>query len=715
MNNKLTKIALTRLGLVVVVKREVVKGQPGVVVGGALNASLMQIGYYIDNWQEVGSLTKEHFNNIVDVLLKEKGGDVKYVPLFANFPDEVPNDFQYLLNRIIALYGYEVEQFKKGSYGADPVTQLQDEELYEAVVKEQKEKGVDRVGVWKKLEAVSYEEAVARLIDWVNALLMSKTPVQESLWEDCYEVLEVYTEQQNKELKEVLSKVTVKETLVRLAYREWLKDGTTGLLTTATDLLRLLALSMGQDITLTQPIKLKGMKLSKGKRRAIMELLNKDKNLEEQLQQYRGLWLSIASFLHPGDFAKKNRFNKVVEAFDALRNKRLKTFESKVNNALTTKDKLDLLVKRPSLLIRKLSMYGDEAAPYILTIDPAEVSLPLLLQAKSALAYKDVRTVVNKIGKTYNVESSKSPKSNELDRELEKLIVKKLEGTYEELRGRKVWLDKALTKTIIPLHERKKSSGLLSPARGTRIPLDKQYSTLRVFLYWHQRDELTDLDLSLLKVNSEFKVSGHLSWNNYGSDETLKHSGDVVNAPYGATEFIDINLTSAVFENCYGAVTILKYGGEDFNSLLTCHSGWMLRKDCSSTEVLFDPKTVANKVDVKSNAKNWIPFIIDFEHRELIYVDVYTEGKRTIESIKHLPKLIEGLTKYCQYRPTYWQLIDYYLKSNAAVLTTDRSDADITIGIDDSCDINVNSLVGVQTLTIFDLLKTDIVNKVEHI
>jgi hypothetical protein len=140
-----------------------------------------------------------------------------------------------------------------------------------------------------------------------------------------------------------------KKAVVINTLNEWINNSTTGLLTTPTDLLRLLALSKEQDITLTKHINLKGLKLSKAKRRAIMELLNKTADLEEHLQQYRGLWLSIAAYLHPGDFAKRQSFNKVVKAFDDLRNKRLKSFDSKVVNALTTQDKLE--VKSDSLII----------------------------------------------------------------------------------------------------------------------------------------------------------------------------------------------------------------------------------------------------------------------------------------------------------------------------------------------------------------------------
>ena len=702
MDKNLTKIALTRLNVIPVVKGT------NLNLGLSLNAELLQLGYLIDNWKEIGSLTKEEFNNIVTVLIANKGADVDYVPLFANFPDDVPDDNKYLLNRVLSFLGYELKEFNEWKFGADPISQLQIEELYNKVIVKERGKKSDCGGLYTSLKAVSYEETEKLLVEWVRKLLFSSVSVQEFLWNDCNYVLDNCDSKLVSELTKDFKKINVKETQVRLSLKQWVENSSTGLLTTPTDLLKLLALSRGQDVSLTKPVRLKGLKLSKAKRRSIMELLNKSVDLEEHLQQYRGLWLSIAAYLHPGDFAKRQLFNKVVKAFDDLRNKRLKSFESKVVSALTVKEKLELLSSKPSLLIRKLSQLGDDAEPYLkkaISKDDGKLSISLLLQARSALTYKDVRTVVNKLGKTYNVEPSKQTVSYKLVNTLDEAITNKLTGHFWlELESKKVWLDDSLKRVIIPLHERKKSEGLLKIARGTRIPLTKEL--LRVFVYWKQREKPTDLDLSFVKLDLDFKVLGHLAWDSYGKEESLKHSGDIISAPLGATEFVDINLARG-FKDCYGAVVVIKFGGEEFSELESCHAGWMIRESYRSETKLFDPKTVQNKVEVRSDTKNWIPFIVDFNTNELIYVDIYLSGERTIQNIKHLPKLVEALTKYWLYRPTYHQLINYYLKANNAVLTKERQEADITIGVDDSCNINVNKLVGSETLTIFDCLVKD--------
>jgi hypothetical protein len=54
---------------------------------------------------------------------------------------------------------------------------------------------------------------------------------------------------------------------------------------------------------------------------------------------------------------------------------------------------------------------------------------------------------------------------------------------------------------------------------------------------------------------------------------------------------------------------------------------------------------------------------------------------------------VAALVKYNQYRPNFGALAHWFKRANKAQLTL-RENADLTIGLDDDCTINVTQLVG---------------------
>ncbi|NQZ06424.1 MAG: cytoplasmic protein, partial [Algicola sp.] len=54
-----------------------------------------------------------------------------------------------------------------------------------------------------------------------------------------------------------------------------------------------------------------------------------------------------------------------------------------------------------------------------------------------------------------------------------------------------------------------------------------------------------------------------------------------------------------------------------------CYAGWMTRTHPNSNEI-FDPKTVAQKIDVRSPCRNVMPVVFDLVERTAIWVDMKT-------------------------------------------------------------------------------------------
>jgi len=679
----LNKIALVRLYYLINYPREKDLYQAKV-----LSFELGQLGFKVDNIEVYTSTTREEFASVVATLQEMRGDDVKYVPLFTRFPDDLPNDGEYLLRRILGFFG--INTFFDGTkFGANPISQMQQEELWKRATIAQANRLNDNHTEWIKLKLVSEEEAKQGLEKWALSLIYGLTPVKEALWEDIFTVLS------NLNLTIDIEKISVKETLARVAAQQWQSLGKI-VVKTPTDLLRMFAFIMGQDVSLAKPIDLKGLKLSKPQRREIMTFLSRCPALAEDLLRYERLWISLGRWLHPGDFVKQ--FPSVVKVFDDLRNGRIKSFEGLVINS---PNPLEKLLERPSLLLRKLSWLLKNHPPELIAESLLGLKnkidilpLPLLVTVYAAIEYDGERLAINKKGKSHTIDKRKPlPDVTPVLVALESLILTKLQGTKD---WSKVWIDPQLDNLVLPLQVRKQSDGLLNLARGSRISCDSK--VIRLFVYWQQNKEKTDLDLSVMRLDENFQYVGQVSWSGYGSGENIAHSGDIQSAPLGAAEFIDLRLTS--LKDSYIVPSIILFTGEKFSELRACYAGWMKREAVGSDTVTFDAKTVAEKVNVNQDSPNWVPFILDVKAKEIIYVDLYFKGRNTIESFEHFPAMVEALASYWRAKPSFANLARWYVRANNAILVEDRFDAETTIGMTDDCTINVLTLVG-QEVTSF--------------
>jgi hypothetical protein len=105
-------------------------------------------------------------------------------------------------------------------------------------------------------------------------------------------------------------------------------------------------------------------------------------------------------------------------------------------------------------------------------------------------------------------------------------------------------------------------------------------------------------------------------------DIDAAHSGDIVTAPHGACEFIDLDIESVVrYGGRYVVTALNSFSGQPYCELPECYAGWMLRRAPQSGEV-FEPQTVQQKIDVAANTRICIPVILDLVARQVIWADL---------------------------------------------------------------------------------------------
>lgn len=100
------------------------------------------------------------------------------------------------------------------------------------------------------------------------------------------------------------------------------------------------------------------------------------------------------------------------------------------------------------------------------------------------------------------------------------------------------------------------------------------------------------------------------------------HSGDIVDAPNGASEFIDLDIDVLVKKGVRYVVTSLNsFTWQPYCDLPECFAGWMARADTASGEV-FEPRTVVDRIDIASDTSICLPFLMDLVERRMIWADL---------------------------------------------------------------------------------------------
>ena len=402
-------------------------------------------------------------------------------------------------------------------------------------------------------------------------------------------------------------------------------------------------------------------------------------NITEDMLRNTGPWIRLGERLHP--FEYKKYYPKVYIAFDILRNDLpFATFNHKVEKALEEGKPLEALaelVARPGELARRLDhllRLSDEAGKSLILKNfeevAAKVSTPVLLQVmthfKHRNAYKDLRTFFPK-GSVAKVQAIK----NELPRLAIAICDRVVSACQEALVAHfktlgslgKVYLDDRLQNYLVPFSQRSASKALRTLVRGSRLDMPVG-DTIRFFLWWKEgtvngkATGRVDIDLSAIMFDSDWKFIEQISYTNLKSSKYRAcHSGDITAAPQGACEFIDLDIPSILkYGGRYVMMNVYSFSSQPLCDLPECLAGWMMRQYPGSGEI-FEPKTVADKVDLASDTRISIPVILDLETRQLLWTDIalkfnpedYISVEGNLSGVRLMGRAMTSLSKTTLY------------------------------------------------------------------
>lgn len=711
-------IALNRLNIITIAKGK------GLLKTEILTflSELAGLGYRVSNpelLQKADRSVFENYETTIKTLTEKRGGNVVYVPLFMGFPNKVPHGDAYFTKRIIGYAANYLGMVKEGvkldnnfvvpkwlfdlnEFGADPITQFQTKDIYTKAIKKLKGRKKDSHIEWIDLKLAYENEAEGALEQFLLQNLYAKSSIKEALHTDIIELLTVFgVNNINPAL------ITMKETQAFVLKSLWEKEEAEALKNiarTPTDLLRLFAALTETDISLAEKIKFP--KFARRHRRWILEVLEKSANLLEDLNRYRGLWIDLGRYIHPSEYQK--RFPKTAAAFDTLRNGKIITY-----NSLTEKwikeGSVELLMnhlsKREGVLGRKihelLRRFPNDTTLILTAFEKAaeKITLKNLLVLETyfkTINELEYRTVVNKKGRMIILPNNARHALTKIQLKAVLAIIqpalRKKIAAKGDWTGKNIWIDPILRDYTVPLQQRKASDGILTVGRGSQIKVDFD-KVLRLFIYWKNGTESTDLDLSVIQFDEDFVYQGHVSYTEL-ADDGIVHSGDITDAPIGAAEFIDISLKAVKKEVRYLAMQIYKYSGNNFSEIVS-HAGWMMRKSVSNDMKTFDIKTVVNKFDVSGASTAATPLIVDLKNETIIFTDLYVSGAslyNNVEgSVDNASQIGRELARFTKTRPNMYRLAQLHQKARNGQKVKEKELSDITFGLKD-CDYNVSDI-----------------------
>ncbi|MFE0642717.1 hypothetical protein ACFW2Y_14035 [Streptomyces sp. NPDC058877] len=389
------------------------------------------------------------------------------------------------------------------------------------------------------------------------------------------------------------------------------------LLDTVTDVLRLACALSGGDVTLHEPTRFRA--LSRPVRRGLLAGLDAvvaaNPAKLADVHAHREPFKRLGERLHPHEYP---RWPHAADVFAVARGeKTARSFDSRVEELLDAYDvtgALKLLKSAPGRLFRALDLLmriaADQEERDAVVAAAAEVapgvSGRVVLSVREHFHNREEETdapriFVNRRGRAWVARDHRPPiPAADRDR-----LIAALDA---EVRRRlqvpdRLLLDPDVLDVALPLSGRATAAGLGVLPRGSVSEVDGEL--LRFFVYWKQSEERTDYDLSALLLHDDYTTDSWLSYTALTAVGGV-HSGDVTEAPDGASEFIDLSLDRVRSTFIVPQVNI--YAGEGFEEVEESFFGFMLRGGEQKGRP-FEPRTVRMKSDLRGTGRVALPLV----------------------------------------------------------------------------------------------------------
>lgn len=582
------------------------------------------------------ALNTEKLKKISDTFLevvRKFKSDNAYTVFYRNFPEEVVNLSEmetYFLQFMHYLIGYLPE----------------DSEVTES--EENIETEPSEFVKLSHLKVVGETE----MFDLLKNLLSSNVTLSKTNLKDVLTLLKYCDE---KETKELMKQIKMKETLMTIAKVQFEKTGSTyAEFSTATDVLRFIAFLSGEELNS------KFIAFKYFKRPELNMLVSKLENVNyllDDMKRYRKLWRKF--FLMNGNRISFEKYPKVKQAADMLFGKfshitkkgKFELSRSRMNKMSDTEfeEFLSSFSKYSGDYIRNLlslvNRISEERVEKVLKyfLDAAkEANTRLLFQVCDRILNVkggEAGRVVNAKGNWLVLEETINISDTVLQKTAEAVSCAILEKLSEKEPLGKVWIDESYQNIAMTTSEKDSNSSLRPLTRGSVIPYSSEVDTLRFFVAWKNfKGNRVDLDLSAVKFDADFNHLGELAYYSH-NQKGMAFSGDITDAPQGALEYIDIFDIEKVKEDGtrYILMTVRSYNGYTYKEMGTAYAGVLelSKKEAKDKKNLYS-SAVRHGFSLSSNTQTVNTIIVDLEKSEYVWLDMNLPTNRERQTSNYL-------------------------------------------------------------------------------
>ncbi|MFV0132006.1 MXAN_6230/SCO0854 family RING domain-containing protein [Streptomyces sp. HMX87] len=198
-------------------------------------------------------------------------------------------------------------------------------------------------------------------------------------------------------------------------------------------------------------------------------------------------------------------------------------------------------------------------------------------------------------------------------------------------------LDSGLADLTVPFTERSTAKALVAVGRGSVQTLPAG-TVLRLFLHWTEpRGNRTDLDLSVAFFDAEWNFTGLCDYTSlvHGPDAAV-HSGDLTSAPapQGATEYVDLDLERLGERgDVYAVPLVFSYNNVPFEELPDAFAGFMALPAQGARDASYDPRAVRQRFDLAGGSRVCLPMVVDLDRRRALWTDTHLPSTGGFQSV----------------------------------------------------------------------------------
>jgi hypothetical protein len=575
-----------------------------------LDAALLQVGFKASKelLDHVSGLAQPaaYTRTIVDAVRGLVGDDVQHNPYFKDFPHGVPDTLEFWADCLRDALSRRVPDFHeigRGNLLALPrYGRLQ--HTYEEMLAAHDEllPSVKNHLTLLHLGGTLEEESRRLYLE----LATSPTPLGEADLQILAELAE--------QTSEFPDSVPMRENRAVLNAARMTRN-VAPVVDTVTDVLRIACQASGGDVTLAGPTRFRSFR--RPERRILLaaldEVVAENPGKLGDVPKRREVWKRLGERLHAHEF---DQWPHAQDVFAVARgDKTARTFAGRVEKAFQDNDirkAIEILGATPGQLLRQVDRLLRNTTEHEVVVEAVRAAAPevsgrvlcsLLEHLQNRGKPDSTRIFATRARRAWITDDTRQP--------LDPAAVEAVTGVLEDELVRRLpavselTVDPEALDVVLPLSGNASEEGFRVLPRGSKMWLEGDL--LRFFTYWRQAEERTDYDLSAVMLGADLGYAGEVSWTNHHHDGAY-YSGDLTDAPDGATEFIDVP-SSTVYTR-YVVPEVNVFSGEGFGEVAESMFGFMARDEAQRGRP-YEPSTVRARSAMRGSGRVAVPVIFE--------------------------------------------------------------------------------------------------------